>query len=361
MKKLLAAVVLCAVLLTGCDLWMSGEYYSVTPHQNASASGSSTDAEVTNYFQLRDKLEQMVSEGTENGVIYYSVIDRVYIDRYMETAVEYVMGSTPIGAYAVSDIAYDIGTNTGKQAVAVTVSYNHSRPEILRIKQADTMEDACQIIAGILENCDTGVTIQVAKYAETDITQYVQDYVDENPDICMEMPQVTTSVYPEEGTSCIMEIMFSYQTSREELRKMQQTVEPVFDSAELYVSGDAENAEKYFQLYSFLMERHNYTQETSITPAYHLLRHGVGDSKAFATVYAAMCRRAGLYCQVVTGTREGESWYWNVIEENGEYRYVDLLWCNKKGQFTTKTQEQMDGYVWDYDLFQTEEETEATE
>lgn len=356
MKKILAAVLLCAVLLSGCDLWMSGEYYSVTPHQSSSGTGSNTSAEVSSYIQLREKLEQMVAEGTENGVIYYSVIDRAYIDRYMETAVEYVMESTPVGAYAVSAIDYDIGTNTGKQAVAVTIVYNHSRPEILRIKQASTMEDACQIIAGVLENCDTGVTIQVDAYQEMDVTQYVQDYVDENPDVCMEMPQVTTSVYPEDGAARILEIMFSYQTSREELRKMQQTVEPVFNSAELYVSGDAENTEKYFQLYSFLMERHNYTQETSITPAYHLLRHGVGDSKAFATVYAAMCRRAGLYCQVVTGTREGESWYWNVIDDGGEYRYVDLLLCNKKGQFTTKTQEQMNGYVWDYDLFQTQAE-----
>ena len=224
MKRILAAVLFCAVLLSGCDLWMSAAYYSVTPHQSASGSGSNTSAEVSSYIELREKLEQMVAEGTENGVIYYSVIDRAHIDRYMETAAGYVMTSTPIGAYAVSDIEYDIGTNTGKQAVAVTVQYNHSRPEILRIKQASTMEDAGQIITGVLENCDTGVTIHVDAYEQMDVTQYVQDYVDENPDICMEMPQVTTSIYPEDGTSRIIEIMFSYQTSREELRKMQQAV-----------------------------------------------------------------------------------------------------------------------------------------
>ena len=44
------------------------------------------------------------------------------------------------------------------------------------------------------------------------------------------------------------------------------------------------------------MERYDYRIETSITPAYSLLRHGVGDSRAFAVVYAAMCQQAGLEC-----------------------------------------------------------------
>ena len=270
-KQLIILVLLCSLLLTGCF----GEYYSVTPHQSQINASSNTDEEVTTYLQLREKLAQMVSEGVDNGVIYYTM-DRSSIDTNMKNAIDYVKNITAIGAYAVNDITYEAGTNTGKQAVAVTFSYNHSRPEILRIKQADTMDDACQIIAGVLENCDTGVTIQVKSYEDMDITQYVQDYVDENPDVCMEMPQVTAAVYPEQGKNRMLEIVFSYQTSREELRKMQQTVAPVFNSAELYVRGDAENSEKYFQLYSFLMERHHYIQETSITPTYHLLRHGVG-------------------------------------------------------------------------------------
>ena len=71
-------------------------------------------------------------------------------------------------------------------------------------------------------------------------------------------------------------------------------MKPVFESAVLYVSGDGAEKQKFSQLYAFLMERFDYKVETSITPAYSLLRHGVGDSRAFATVYAAMCRLAGL-------------------------------------------------------------------
>ncbi len=356
MKKISAVFMaaLIMIMLAGCDLWMNGEFQSITPHRSNSAVGSSGDAEVSSYAELQKKLTQIVAEGRESYVIYYPSVDSSALDKYMESAIDYVIRFTPVGAYAVSGITYESGTNTGKQAVAVTVTYNHGRPEILRIRQAADMEAACTYVASALKYCEAGVTIQVEEYKDLDMLQYVQDYVDQHPDECMEMPQVTASVYPEQGAARIIELSFSYQTSRDDLRQMQQTVSPIFNSAELYVSGDGEAREKYLQLYAFLMERHDYEIQTSITPAYHLLRHGVGDCKAFAAVYAAMCRRAGLDCQVVTGTRAGESWYWNAIFMDGTYYYVDLLACNERGSFSARPQEEMDGYVWDYDLFQTD-------
>jgi hypothetical protein len=63
----------------------------------------------------------------------------------------------------------------------------------------------------------------------------------------------------------------------------------------------------------------------------------VGDSRAFATVYAAMCRSAGLECMTVTGTRAGEPWTWNIILDNGGYYHVDLQRSNLSGQFRELT------------------------
>ena len=109
--------------------------------------------------------------------------------------------------------------------------------------------------------------------------------------------------------------------------------------------------EKASLLYSFLMERYDYKIETSITPAYSLLQHGVGDDRAFATVYAAMCEQSGLKCQVITGTRWGEPWSWNLIYVGGVYYHVDLLRCSKEGVFTTRMDADMAGYVWDFSAY----------
>lgn len=352
-NRILICLLLClSLLLSGCGLWMSGEYYSERPHQDDSVVSSSSEITISSYAQLCNQMVKMVSAGSESCVIYYSSIDRQRMEGYMENAIQYVMQETPIGAYAVESISYDSGTNSGKKAVAVFITYTHGRSEILRIRKAANMDIFKNILSGSMKNFDPSITISVTAYEEMDIPQFIQDYVDQNPDSCMELPQVVANVYPQEGKNRIIEVIFTYQTSRDELRKMQQTVSPIFDSAELYVSGDADDSEKYFQLYSFLMERHNYKIETSLTPTYHLLRHGVGDSKAFAVVYAAMCRRAELDCQVVTGTKNGELRYWNVIFDGENYMFIDLLSCNEKGRFFTQSAEDMVGYVWDYDLYQ---------
>ena len=187
-------------------------------------------------------------------------------------------------------------------------------------------------------------------YEQMDFGQIVRDYAMDHPQNVMETPQVTSEVYGI-GQTRVVELTFAYQTSRDSLRTMQSQVQPVFDSAVLYVSGEGSQSQKYSQLYAFLMERFDYTVETSITPAYSLLRHGVGDSRAFATVYAAMCRAAGLDCIVVTGTRSGDPWVWNIICQDDVYYHVDLLRCNENGRFRRLLDEDMAGYVWDYSAY----------
>ena len=132
---------------------------------------------------------------------------------------------------------------------------------------------------------------------------------------------------------------------------MQNYVQPVFHAASLNVSGEDEESVMFSRMYAFLMERNDYQVETSITPAYSLLRHGVGDSKAFATVYAAMCSDAGLECHVISGTRSGEPWVWNLICQDGVYYHVDLLRSNAAGELNLHSDNEMDGYVWDYTAY----------
>jgi hypothetical protein len=193
------------------------------------------------------------------------------------------------------------------------------------------------------------VVLYVEKYEAADIAQWVEDHALSYPELVMESPEVTVNLYPEEGSERVVELKFTYQNSRDSLRTMQQKVSPMFASAKLYVSGEGQPREKFSQLYAFLMERfEQYTLETSSTPAYSLLIHGVGDAKAFASVYSAMCRQAGLDCAVVAGTRGGKAWFWNIIAVDGAFYHVDLLRCSQTGSFKMHTDGQMSGYVWDY-------------
>jgi hypothetical protein len=346
-RQLVVLVLLLCLLLSGCDRLFDGYYSSVKPHEQQSSSNVSQNVSASNYNQLYTALTRLIQAGRENGVISVGGYDRSVVEADMEKTIANVMKRNAIAAYAVEDIHFELGKSGGEPALDVHIKYTHNRAEILKIKHVDNVAEAITMISGALNQCQTHIVMQIDRYEQTDFVQVVENYALECPQYVMELPRVTVNISPETGATRVVELRFTYQTSRDSLRSMQDKVQPVFESAMLYVSGDADETEKYDQLYSFLMERYEYQIQTSITPSYSLLRHGVGDSRAFASVYAAMCRQAGLECLLVSGTQAGESHYWNIICDDGIFYHVNLL----EGRFQKRTDEQMTGFVWDYSAF----------
>lgn len=352
MKKTVILVIVLAFILSGCSAWMDGEYHSVKPHSPDENQLEYDAVAVSSYDELWDALVEIVEDGQQSSTIYINGFSLDAVDRYMNTAIMNVFQNSAIGAYAVDKITYETGTYGGAAAIAVDVSYIHGRQEILRINNARDMSSVKNYIAASLRNGTSSVVIKVDEYIGIDVEQYVKEYVDANPHLCMELPQVSSTVYPKHGRERVLEILFTYQNSRSDLQAMQNIVTPIFAAAELYVQSSDGAAQKYEQLFSFLMERFDYKNETSITPVYSLLRYGVGDSKAIAMVYSIMCQNAELECQVVSGTKNAEAYYWNMVCIDDVYYHVDLLESSALGEFTLMVPDEMSGYVWDYLVYQ---------
>jgi len=349
-KRLIIICLIVSLFLSGCS-WMNGEYVSVSPHQLGYSSSNENMPIISNYAELRSALTTLIDSGNSSGLFvvadYFS--DRLEADT--ELAVSYASNHYPIGAFAVDSIDYEFGTSGGQPMLAVDITYRRSAAEIANIRTVRGISGATSAIAEALNNCEDSLILQITGYSSTDFVQLIADYAADNPNLVMELPQVATQLYPNQGNVRVLELQFSYQTSRESLRFMQNQVRPVFSSAALYVSSEAEDYTRFVQLHTFLMERFDYTLETSITPAYSLLCHGVGDSKAFAQVYASMCRRSGLDCVSVSGTYNGESRFWNIIRIDGIYYHLDLLQCAQSGAFEVRADDEMSGYVWDYSAY----------
>ena len=349
MKRLFFLATLC-LLLCGCDSFFDGNYHSRSLHEEQDSHIQSTI--IANDTQtLQDVMEDLVSTGTSSAVINVTDFTSGPVKNAMAAVSDYICTGFPMGAWAVDELTYEIGPSGSVQAISVNITYHYSQAQMRRVRTVADMEAARAVIGQALSNCETEIVLLVQQYEKTDFAQMVSDHADENPNTVMETPQVIAGVYPDMGTNRVVELNFTYQTSRDSLRNMQNQVQPVFSAARLYVSGDGSDIQKFSQLYAFLMERFDYTFETSITPAYSLLCYGVGDSKAFATVYAAMCRRAELECLVITGTRDGEPHSWNMFCDNGRYYHLDLLQSAENGRFTVLTDDQMEGYVWDYSAY----------
>ena len=258
MKRYIALTALLGMLLcafSGCGFWMDGERIYLEPQHQEEGGGDKGVVPVNSFVQMQNALLALVEEGANGAVFSVADFYGGSVHFYMDNAIRFVMDSTPMGAYAVEDITYEIGTNAGEAAIALKIKYRFDRSRILRVGKAANMEEAFSLMGDALDSCEPYVAVRVPDYAETDLVQWVRDYSMENPHVVMEVPSVDAVTYPESGNERIIELSFTYQTSRASLLNMQQTVEPVFTAAELYVRNATRVREKYAQLYAFLMER----------------------------------------------------------------------------------------------------------
>ena len=120
MKRIAIILALC-LLLSGCSL-MSGEHLSVTPHESPVAGNQTANRSVSDYGELKDVLEAMVRAGTESMVINVARYNEKLLDNGIKTAVTHLKESFPLGAWAVEDVEYEIGTGGGQRVVSVNIS-----------------------------------------------------------------------------------------------------------------------------------------------------------------------------------------------------------------------------------------------
>ena len=342
---LLIVACLC-IGMSGCNLLNSGSYVSVEPHKSAGSGASLADLQASSYPQMCDALCTLINNGTQSGVIYLYDLTENAVHSYMEVALRYIYNEYPVGVYAVEHIDYEVGMNGGKFALAVKITYSRSHTELLKIKYTENMQQLESALGSALESCEGSLVLLVDNYESLDYAALVNRYAQKNAHLVMELPQVMVAVYPDIGDSRLVELTFTYHTPQQRLLELQELVRPVFLSAELYVQGVVKDYEKLSLLYSFLMERTNYTVVVDEASVYSLLYEGRGNSYAFASAYATMCTRAGIECNVVTGTRNAEKWHWNELILDGNVYYADLLASKQKGELVLCTEENMAGYHW---------------
>lgn len=351
MKRIAAWMLLICIALSGCDTFMEGEHLWTQVHTVPTSPDAVQNQEVANYNQLYQTLADLVVSGISQATLSVERYDRNAIERDVQVAVGAVCSQDPIAAYAVEQIDYTLGTSGGQAALVLKITYLRDQSELKKIRSVANYEEASQAICAAMVACEPGIVLLMDQYAARDIAQLVEDYALDYPELVMETPQVSVNTYPDEGRSRVVEIKFAYQTRREVLKNMQSQVENLFKSAQYFTVGYQAEMRKTMRLYTWLMETNEYTLQTSITPAYSLLQYGTGDSRAFATVFAALCRRMDLQCMTVPGTKDGASWWWNLICVDGAYYHLDLLQSHANGEFTLCTDSQMSGYVWDYNAY----------
>ena len=188
---------------------------------------------------------------------------------------------------------------------------------------------------------------------ETDFAAQIRKYCLSNPAQMPVLPEVSASVYPQEGETRILELHFTYSATRDEMRAMQNSVSTLLSSASAYVRAEEAGMERMQRLFRYLIMRISYTaaEEPMDCPAYSLLKERLASSLAFASVVCAECSQSEIPCEIVEGTRDGQSWAWNRIRLGGETYYVDLMrsWELQEADLSLLSREDLLnlGYAWE--------------
>lgn len=223
-RRLAALAAAAALLLSGCG-WMDGSYVSVTPHQVGQSHNTGGSAStVSSYAELRSALIGLIDAGSSKGLFTLSSYPRADAETDMERAVEYAMGVYPIGAYAVEAIDYAFGTGPGAGAISVDISYRYTLAQIEQIRTVRWISGAEEEVEDAVDECADSLVLQISGYQDVDFGEIVREYARMYPERVMEVPEVEVAIYPDRGDTRVVELRFSYRTSREQLRSMREQV-----------------------------------------------------------------------------------------------------------------------------------------
>ncbi|MBQ6798523.1 MAG: hypothetical protein IJP11_04735 [Oscillospiraceae bacterium] len=350
----LIALLLALSLLCGCSGGLvPNEYTVISEHSDTNVESRSDAVSAESYEELKYAILSFVEQGITHGVIRSYRYDGD-VTEDLSTAAYEVWKNDPLGAYRVEYITTDCNLLLSYYESHVEITYRPDAVSAEEIGYVRGRGGAEEAIAAALEDDAERLTLRISAYGSAmDCAQLAADYCAANPETVMEAPQVTASVYPEEGSIRIVDLKFDYTHSAAERTNMQLLVSSVLTSASNYVRFRNEDNAKAQMLVAYLLGRFEYVEGSSLTPVYSLLCEGICSSRTFAEVFQILCDRVGLSCRTVSGYLDGESYSWNILQIGETYHHVDLMRYVREGlsDLVYYADSDMDRYSWDRETY----------
>ena len=331
--KRAAAGLACAALclaLSGCAA-VFDRSYSVSQPYEASAGqeepvGTATDS-ITSYAALRRAIMALVSEHTESAQLQFANYDGD-LHQDISTACWEVKSSTPLGAFAVDYISYDLSRIVSYYQAEVNIAYKRSAAQVGALENALSSSVLSQRLDSALRRGDTYLALQIADGSATadTIRADVAKAYYADPLACPVLPEVEVGLYPETGVSRIAEVSLNYALEPGQLAQRRQELAAAVDVLAAQERDDVpegrESAGPLYAMYAYLAENCLPDAQAGST-AWDALTAGTADSEGIALALKAGCDRLGVECLVVSGRLDGEDHFWNIVTLDGASYHVD--------------------------------------
>lgn len=357
MKRILSLLLAAAVLLPlgGCASIFDREVYTEEPYE---AVSDTLDAEedlaeaISNYTALRRAISRLVAEHTESAELQFQNYDGS-ISQDISTACWEVKSSTPLGAFAVDYISYDLSRIVSYYQAEIHITYKKSAYQVESLEQVETLSAMRTRLSDALQNGETYLVLEIAAAsltADTVSESVAQSYY-ADPLLCPVLPAVTTGLYPESGVTRILEITLDYGLDSDTLTAQRAVLAEAVDAAAAESLANASDGEAtavptkdYLAALSDYLAERCVVDETASGTALAALTEGTASSEGVAMAFEAGCQAMDIQCVPVFGRLDGEAHVWNIITLDGMSYHVD---ASADGVFMASDADISGAYWWD--------------
>ncbi|MFI3250205.1 MAG: hypothetical protein R3Y07_04515 [Eubacteriales bacterium] len=344
MKKILILIG-CLAGLCSCSSSSQGQYLSVTPYSVAPV-GESNYIGVESYHELVTALLFLVNEERESGKIRMVQYTREGAKDDLNLAVVEVMRETALGSFSVGDMTWELNSIVGNLEADVVVEYKRSKEELDAVFPVSGFSTSVAALSTALERGERGLVLH-RSYSTTDrsqIARIIASAYESSARYLVELPEIQTTFYPNEGAWKIVEFQLGYSQSEEDHATRQNLLDVQIKSLAGKIWVDPSDIVE--NMCAMMMEGVTISDEGD-TP-WDILVKKVGTPRGVAYSLLALSQEMGLSATVVEGSFWEVPHTWNSIElEDGSTVYVDLSAASENGvvYYSRAEMEQL-GYGW---------------
>lgn len=351
--RLLAALLVLCLPLSGCAALLDRPYAVVEPHAEHPVTGEDPSTlRAGNYSELVSAVLYLVSQCMEEGVIqlvdYEGDVGADLNAACLEVAVE-----DPLGAYAVEFIKNEYTRILSSYEAHITISFRRTPEQIRSLVNVTGATAIRREMGDALTNFAPELALRVGYFTgnERSIAELIRQAYYDTPAAALGMPEFTVTLYPDQGSQRVVEIVLTYPQEAEALRRKSAELLEAAGDALIPLSDQHFSQRRRAELLLELLPevvRWNSTPQEDGSPrntAWDALVGEGADQEGLALAFRLLCTQLGLECTVTQGTRSGAPHFWNTLILNGEEWYADLT-LEDYTQLRTGEELALLGYGW---------------
>lgn len=311
-----------AVVLGGCSSMLDREYTSSTVHVEYPVSEEAAVLQADNYQGLVNAILYFVTEHQETGIIHLSDYTGD-VGTGLDMACTEVCAEDPLSAYAVEEIGHEYVEMPSYYEVNISIQYAHTAEEVAAIVPAAGSGAMRQTIASAMAAFSDRCVLRVSYFTGdvSSVRQLVRQTLLDTPLAALVQPGVNIRLYPDSGTSRIVEVSLAWPRDTEELARdsalLEQQALALLEGLE--TAPEELTPEDLLEALRQVVE----CDPAGGSTAYSALVEGAADDRGVALALRLLCQLADLEATVATGQLDGRDRCWLIVPTPEGYRHLD--------------------------------------